>query len=318
MIHKIYLGIPEWLAQHLANGTMVRDAAGVIRWAKGQSSGGQIVAHLRESTTSASTNAATGLNVATIGLQMANLAYMKARFDQLQYITEQILSDVRALSATCDHILELEYQSWLRVSMEACEHYRRYLRDGDVSYLNRACEKFTDGFSNIKQLVRSHTPERMAAQIRRIDFFLQIDHLCAALEQQALAAVGRTPAQRNDILSDRLSFYRETHEKLGTIPRPSIQLPSLDIISNSSSDGYFIDAAKTRNRIMDIENSVHAGIWINTALVDEELRAKYLSESAALDTANKYAVVCVTLEEPPELQPQPVTIAQISRKKRSR
>lgn len=228
-ILKILVDVPYEIMKGLKAGYYARDAAGIIRWAKGTPNAGQIVVHLREigSGVLQPQPVAPSLLLpvgAFMAVQLAGFAYLGFRLQQIEIAIASLHQDVRRIMEGVQTIIEHQYLDRLNRVAHGVEH----LRDAEFrpALLDEARTSFGKARGEIRLFLDHQTPVALVEYLPQTERLLQGltvsfagEYMCLHKQRAELAEISHTCHRYREIMS-------EAGEKLLQAPpinKPPIQ-----------------------------------------------------------------------------------------------
>lgn len=140
----VSLEIPEYIWKGIQSGQYVRDAAGVVRYAGGNPSAGQIVAHLKE--LGSSTVPFSGNILLSVGalaaINLAGFLFLNSKLTQISGKLDQLAADVSDLKRKVGEIYDNQCISLFYPMYGAIEYL--YEARVDCSMVGEARKKFIE------------------------------------------------------------------------------------------------------------------------------------------------------------------------------
>ena len=164
-IYTIHLLVPRFIHAGLADGTLTRNAAGIVRATALHPTrqAGTIFGHLREVNGPSQAMPQSGFMpaVATMALQAATLAYLKVRLDRIEAQLEAIHHQGNEILLTIGEVRDLQYLVFTRPAAEALELLHRYDHGRRAHLLDDAHTRFVEAVGGLRQFIAAHSAERM-------------------------------------------------------------------------------------------------------------------------------------------------------------
>ena len=232
--YQVYLLVPQHIHAGLSNGTLVRDAAGIIRKAPGPG-GGQVVAHLKEITPHEilqSQSMLPGLigSAVTIGCSIYICHHMDRRFDRIEAMCSRIQFAVDSALATVRNIQELQMYAFTTDILKGLEYLRRYARTHTPHFLPDAKKYLFQGGCVIRGLFKPRDGEWLLENAPDVERILYSASLCAMAEPEAIALSGDTPQDQAVAVEAHFEFWKEIHEKLLSTPGSAQRVPTTKML----------------------------------------------------------------------------------------
>jgi|GEM_PF-1649495 len=235
-IIQVLLEVPAEIQEGLASGRYVRDAAGIIRWAKGTDNAGEIYAHLREiSETGWQAPQAVGPNLllpmgAMMAIQIAGFAYLGY---QLKQIREAIEVLGKEMTRILDHVEIIRQEVYLQ-PLSRVAHGIEHLMDAAYRppLLDEARSSFREARGEINTFFRRQ--ESMAL----VEFMPQTEQLLKGLCVSFAGEYVCMNRQRSEFDEIRhvcgryANIISETRQKLSFAPPINKILPSSRYLAN--------------------------------------------------------------------------------------
>jgi hypothetical protein len=236
--YHVMLAVPEYIHQGLQNGSLVRNAAGVIRHAIGPNKG-NIVAHLREAAPvrmqeavgpSSPSGDLLASNMATLALQAATMAYLQVRFDAIEHQLTQVLRISQDTYAAVRKIRDFQYLDYATMWVRGFEALQRFQDGGGHHHLKDACRAFRDAIADLKRLLMTHDGEQLLGTAAQIELLLRLAAAGAAAEIQALTLAKAPAEEQAAALRSHRQFWSEFLGRLEDVPPPTRRFPTLEML----------------------------------------------------------------------------------------
>ena len=233
----VYLHIPAAIQRGLDTGTLVQNAAGIVR-ATGthpERTAGSIVGHLREVN---GPECLAGPNafvpaVATVALQAATFAYLKVRLDRIEGKLDAIHHQGNEILSTVKQVKALQYLQFSRPAAEALEFLQRYAHGHRPRLLDQAHDRFIQATGGLRQFLAAHSTELLLENATEVEQLLRVASLCAAGEAQCLALLEAPVAERSKMLTDHETFWIQVDQKLKDFVPTSRRFPTVEMLRAS-------------------------------------------------------------------------------------
>jgi hypothetical protein len=237
-IIQVLLEVPQEILARLASGEYVRDAAGIIRWAKGTEKAGEIVVHLKEiSQTGWEVAQPVGPNLffpmgALAAIQLAGFIYLGYQLKQIRQAIESLRQDVKNILTQVDIMRE---QQWLdRLSRVA--HGVEHLIDSQFrpSLLEEARNSFREARGEIKLFLDNQEPRVLVEYLPQAEQLTK--GLCVGFAGEYVC-LQRQRAEFSEMahVCDRYSnILSETGQNLSNTPNIARIVPSQRYLANYS------------------------------------------------------------------------------------
>ncbi len=229
-IIQVLLEVPSEIMEGLSSGRYVRDAAGIIRRAKGTDNAGEIVAHLKELTDmdwQPAQLVSPDLLIpmgAFMAVQIAGFVYLGYQLKQIRKALESLQRDVHAILTNVEMIRE---QQWLD-RLNRVAHGAEHLLDSDFrpNLLDEARSSFREARSEINLFLQNQQPMTL------VEYLPQTEQLARGLCVAFAGEFVCLQKQRADFpemahICDRYSgILSETRSRLAEAPPISRTIPS--------------------------------------------------------------------------------------------
>lgn len=222
---RIVLDIPEHILQGLENGSYVRDAAGVIRWASGTEKAGEIVCHLKEIgeyQLAGELLVPMGVMLAT---QLAGFLFLGYKLDKIQNAIEGLKSELRRVK----NIVELIHlEIWLS-KLKRVHHGIEHLVDGSIKDAQKA---FREGRSDIGYFLHHQQPSMLVAYLPQTEELLKGLCISFAGEYICMQSKKSRLAKSNSMFQRYCEIFEATKQKLDQFPSINKVLPNSAQLEN--------------------------------------------------------------------------------------
>ena len=253
-ILKILVEVPSEIVTGIMAGHYTRDAAGIIRWAKGTERAGEIVVHLREVgsdwQTAPSINANPLFPVgALMAVQVAGFVYLGYQLKQIREAISSLHHDVVTILR---HVEVIRQQQWLD-KLNLVAHGVEHLHDAEFrpELLDEARKSFGKARGEIRFFLQTQSPVALIENLPQFELLMQGtcisfagEYMCLQRQRADLAEIGHVCRRYASIVSD-------TKRKLMEAPpvhRPPIQ--------SSHYLRHFPEVKPLTGRIQMIEDSM--------------------------------------------------------------
>jgi len=236
-IQTVYLHIPATIQRGLDSGTLVQNAAGVVRatGAHPERAAGSIFGHLREVNGPeqlAGPNAFVPA-VATVALQAATLAYLKVRLDRIEGRLDAIHQQGSEILSSVKQVKALQYLDFTRPAAEALEFLQRYAHGRRPRLLEEAHNRLIQATGGMRQLLAAHSTELLLENAPEVEQLFRVTSLCAAGEAQCLALLEAPVAERAKVLADHETLWVHVNRKLEDYVPTSRRFPTVEMLRAS-------------------------------------------------------------------------------------
>lgn len=229
----VTLEIPPWVEAGLRDGSLIRDAAGIIRKADTK----EIICHLREIDLSPfwQNLCMSPVQWLTAGLQIATIGYLKLRLDRVERsleslyaMSEHILSELRSIE---DHLWLTAVQGVARgVELLARERAR-----GDGHWLHDAERYFITGAADIWLHIHNRSGEGLIEHAPYVQKLLSYAAMAAAGE---FICMGQRRADEREmlaVLGQHRDHWNEFRRSLASVLPPTHRFPTLKMLQASGN-----------------------------------------------------------------------------------
>lgn len=228
---QILVDVPHDIMKGLQSGYFTRDAAGIIRWARGTENAGEIVAHLRE--IGSDWQAASPMPIhpsslfpagAFMAVQIAGFLYLGY---QLKQIREAISSLQHDVTAILRHVEIIRQQQWLD-KLNLVAHGVEHLHDVEFrpELLEEARKSFGKARGEIRFFLQMQSPVSLIEHLPQTDLLMQGvcisfagEYMCLQKQRADFAEMAHVCRRYSTIVSDAKHKLMEAPP----INRPPIQ-----------------------------------------------------------------------------------------------
>lgn len=228
-ILQILVEVPHEIMSGLQSGYYTRDAAGIIRWARGTEKAGEIVVHLREISSEWQAAQPTAPNLllpmgALMAVQLAGFAYLGFQLKQIGNAIASLHQDVHHIMTGVQAIREQQYIDRLNQVAHGVEH----LMDAQFqpALLDEARKSFGKARGEIRLFLDHQTPVALVEHLPQTERLLQGlvvsfagEYMCLHKRRAELAEIGHVCHRYSDIMSEAGTKLREAPP----IHRPPLQ-----------------------------------------------------------------------------------------------
>jgi hypothetical protein len=236
-VHAICLNIPTSIERGLLNGTMARNAAGIIRATSlhPERRAGTILGHLREVNGPSQGDGSLAFmpGAATVALQTATLTYLKVRLDRMENQLDAIHRQGSEILSNVTRLKELQYLEFAEPAAEALELLHRYGHGQRLNLLEQAHVRFIQATGGVRHLLNAHSAEEMLENAPQVEGIFKAGALCAAGELDCLAVLEAPSTERGKALADHESLWRSIEDKLREVAPPSRRFPTVAMLRSS-------------------------------------------------------------------------------------
>ena len=173
-IIKVLLEIPGEIAKGLKNGTMVRDAAGVVRIAKGNPGAGQTVTHLREVAVPTQEAASMAFSPMLLhgAMHLAVLAYVKRRFDVLEEQMGQLFGLIHRMNDVLEELKNHARKKVTEPVLLGLRYYDQFVSTNDDQWLHDAHKQFLKGVVKITDTINGFRSDQVLPEYQWVEKLL--------------------------------------------------------------------------------------------------------------------------------------------------
>ena len=210
-IIEILVQVPQKIMHGLNSGYYTRDAAGIIRWARGTDKAGQIVVHLREIGSGVLQPQLVAPNLllpmgAIMAVQLAGFAYLGFQLKQIGTAIDSLHQDVGRIMADVQILMRQPYLDRLNRVAHGVEH----LRDARFrpALLEDARKSFREARGEIRWSLDQQSPVRMVEYLPETELLLQGlavsfagEHMCLHKQRAEFDEIGHVCRRYSDIMS---------------------------------------------------------------------------------------------------------------------
>lgn len=237
-IIQVLLEVPQEIMEGLASGRYARDAAGIIRWARGTEKAGEIVVHLKEiSETGLEVGQTMGPNLlfpmgALMAIQLAGFIYLGYQLKQIRQAIESLRQDVKKI---LNHVEIIREQQWLD-RLNRVAHGVEHLIDSQFrpSLLEEARRSFREARGEIKLFLDNQESMVLVEHLPQTEQLTK--GLCVAFAGEYVC-LQRQRAEFSEMahVCDRYSdMLSETRQNLSNAPNIARIIPSHRYLTNYS------------------------------------------------------------------------------------
>jgi hypothetical protein len=270
--YQVLMHVPEAIHRGLSGGSLMRDAAGIVRTTAG-SHPGSIVAHLREvgqaSAVQPSLAPALISTGALAAIQIASTIYLSRKLDKIEALTRHVLTETQKVLTTVSEIREELYRDKARNFWRALEFYRLWARAGRDGDLQKALEHFVQGKADIIEVVGRMGSESLIENPERSGYLLSALTMNAGGQMMAMAHL-EYPA---DALRAEVDDYRGLlglkANELRAAPAPRNKMPTFEMLAATRETGGPVVAARNLRRSLDaVRDSLEAEVQLGGGILD--------------------------------------------------
>jgi hypothetical protein len=210
-ILKILVDVPSEIMKGLSDGLYTRDAAGIIRWAKGTGHAGEIVVHLREIGSSYQLPQPIAPNFlfpmgAFLAVQLAGFAYLRMQLKQIGAAITSLQQDVSKILRHVEVIREQQYLDRLNRVAHGVEH----LVDAEFrpGLLHEAQKSFGKARAEIRLFLEHQSPVALVEYLPQTELLLQGlsvsfagEYMCLHKQRAELVEISHVCHRYGEIMS---------------------------------------------------------------------------------------------------------------------
>ncbi len=225
---QVMLEIPPWVEAGLANGSLIREAAGIIRQAGTKT----IVCHLREANPSQFVESAcpSPLQVLTTGLQIATIGYLQLRFDHIDQALVALNSVSQLILSELHHSIYLHYLSAARGVARGIEFLTREWARHDGLWLSEAERQFIIGAADIWLHINNRSGEELLESAAPVQKLLTYAALAAVGEFVCLCRRQADERERLIALKRHEGHWNQFRTNMASVLPPTRRFPTRQML----------------------------------------------------------------------------------------
>ena len=279
----VCLEVPLDIASGLASGQLVRDAAGIVRWAVGTKKAGEIVCHLKEA---GSFLNAGGLMLpmgAMMLMQAAGFAYLGYQLKAIHSAIEGLRSEVCRIAKATDSILRMQWRERLMPVARGME----YLCDARLRpglYVN-AHNALREARGEISLFFSMTAPAEL------VEHLPQTREIISGLSSSMAGEYLCLQAQRADkqetlaVLDRYAEIYQTAKESLASCPKMTTMLPT------ARQFQHYRDARTLESGLQEIIGAIQGEQEFAEALASPDAKVIAQADRESLERADRLVLI---------------------------
>ena len=238
---SVALEIPKEIMEGLRSGKYIREAPGIIRWAKGTENAGKIFAHLREATGELSNTLGQKILLsvgAVAAIQVAGFVYLGYELKKVRQAIQTLHHDVGNILNTVEIIHQTQWIEKLQCIFHGIELLNQ--TTVNLGFLEEAQKSFTKGRGEISQFILHQNPIKLVEYLPQMEELVKGMGICFAGEYYIFQ---KRKADIEEIYHsiDRYNeLFADIKNKLEQIPPVTHRLPSLKQLENTKKLKTFL------------------------------------------------------------------------------
>ena len=298
-VYQVMMHIPEAIHRGLQSGTMVRDAAGIVR-ATGGNSPGAIIAHLREVGTLTVTQAAVSpLLISTgiiVAIQIASTIYLSRKLNKIETLTREVLATTKRVLVVANEIREEQYRDKARNLLRALEFLRRWQRSQEEGDLRKAFDLFILGKADMLEVLQRIEPEAALEDPDRTRFLVNATAMNGAGQLLVMNLLGYPVEELQEESRDYCACLDAKAHEFRTMPAPRKRLPTLRMLEATKEQGGPLKMSREWSQSLDtVSRSIEAEAHIIKGLANMSPRDMLSFERRV--ELDKQASYCLLVNE---------------------
>ena len=270
--YQIMMQVPEVIHQGIQSGTMVRNAAGIVRTTGGVTPGA-IIAHLREvGPASVTQTAMSPLLVSTGALaavQIASTVFLSRKLNKIEALTRQVLNETHLVFKVVDEIREEQTREIARNVWRAFEFLKLWVQAAKKHDLSEANKHFVRGKADVCEALMQTDAEKMLEEPERCQFLVNAAIANSAGQLLVMNHLDYPVEVQLKQSEDYVKLFDAKAEALLAIPAPPRRLPSVKMLEATANGGGPLRVAKSwRDSLDAVSRSLEAEVRLIHNIAD--------------------------------------------------
>ena len=270
--YQIMMQVPEVIHQGLQSGTMVRNAAGIVR-ATGGTTPGAIIAHLREVGPASVTQTAMSPILVSTGalaaVQIASTVYLSQKLDKIEALTRHVLIETQLLFSVVNEIQEEQYREKARNVWRAFEFLKLWAQAAEEHDLCTAYDHFIRGKADLCEALKRTDAEKMLENPDRIQFLVNAATANSAGQLLVMNHLDYPVEVQLKQSEDYVKIFDAKAEALLAVPAPRRRLPSVKMLEATADGGGPLRVARSWGDSLDaVSRSLEAEVHLIQGIDD--------------------------------------------------